>query len=39
MCIMIYILDLVLETHVLGEVLSLPKFMVAFLLKGIPYLI
>lgn len=39
MCIMIYMLDLVLETHILGQVLSLPKFIVAFSLKGIPYLI
>lgn len=35
----IYILDMFLETCILGEVLSLPRFMVAFSLKPIQYLI
>lgn len=39
MHITIYMLDLILETPILGEVLSLPKFTVAFSLKRIPYLI
>jgi len=38
MHIPIYILDMFVETCVLGEILSLPRFVVAFLLEPDQYL-